>query len=87
LDAGKYARKEEKSMKVVMPRGRENETLDVKFDVMPYGGCACSKVDDEWLTVSARFQGGPGKPCQCQCAFGTVNKSQNFTLGNNGSEW
>lgn len=34
--------KEEKSMKVVMPRGRENETLDAKFDVTPYGGCAYS---------------------------------------------
>ena len=28
-------------MKVVMPRGRENETLDAKFDVMPYAGCDC----------------------------------------------
>ena len=51
-------------MKVVMPRGRENETLDAKFDVTPYGGCACSfdGALDKWLTASVRYDGGPGKP-------------------------
>ena len=76
-------------MKVVMPRGRENETLDAKFDVTPYGGCACSfdGAPDEWLTASVRFDGGPGKPCQCQCSNGSTNYAANFSLGNNSSEW
>ena len=50
-------------MKVVMPRGRENETLNAKFDVMPYGGCACSydNVKEERLTTNyARKNGGSG---------------------------
>lgn len=76
-------------MKVVMPRGRENETLDAKFDVMPYGGCACSFDGelDAWLTAAARNKGGPGKPCQCQCSNGSTNYAANFSLGNNSSEW
>jgi hypothetical protein len=76
-------------MKVVMPRGRENETLDAKFDVTPYGGCACSfdEVLDRWMTAAARNKGGSGKPCQCSCSYGTANRSANFSLGNNSSEW
>lgn len=76
-------------MKVVMPRGRENETLDAKFDVTPYGGCACSfdEVLDRRMTAAARNKGGPGKPCQCSCSYGTANRSANFSLGNNSSEW
>ncbi len=77
-------------MKVVMPRGRENETLDAKFDVTPYGGCACSydNVKEEWLTTNyARKNGGSGYSCQCQCSGDSRNHAANFTLGNNSSEW
>lgn len=76
-------------MKVVMPRGRENETLDAKFDVMPYGGCACSWDEgiEDWLTITARSKGGPGMPCQCQCSKGAANNAANFSIGNNSSEW
>ena len=82
--------KEEKSMKVVMPRGREKETLDAKFDVMPYGGCACSWDAEKpgWLTTDyARKNGGSGYPCQCQCSGDARNHASNFSLGSNSSEW
>ena len=82
--------KEEKSMKVVMPRGREKETLDAKFDVMPYGGCACSWAAEKpgWLTTDyARKNGGSGYPCQCQCSGDARNHASNFSLGSNSSEW
>lgn len=76
-------------MKVVMPRGREKETLDAKFDVMPYGGCACSFGDGEWLTekTGTRQNGGPGMSCQCYCSYGTTNKVANDQLGRDSSEW
>ena len=77
-------------MKVVMPRGREKETLDAKFDVTPYAGCACSwdAGSEVWLTVSVRSKDpNPGKPCQCQCSNGSTNYAANFSLGNNSSEW
>ena len=75
-------------MKVVMPRGRENETLDAKFDVMPYAGCACSydKVKEEWATQPARERGGSGSSCQCDCLYGTVNKVANDQVGRDSSE-
>ncbi len=77
-------------MKVVMPRGREKETLDAKFDVMPYGGCACSWDPEKpgWLTTDyARKNGGSGYPCQCQCSGDARNHASNFSLGSNSSEW
>lgn len=52
-------------MKVVMPLGREKVTSDANFDVMPYGGCACSydNESEEWLTAVARYRDDPS-PCQ-----------------------
>ena len=75
-------------MKVVMPLGREKVTSDANFDVMPYGGCACSydNESEEWLTAVARYRDDPST-CQCQCSYGTTNKSANLSLGSNSSEW
>lgn len=74
-------------MKLVMPVGRNKIASSADFDVTPYSGCACSNVDGTWLTEGMRKNGGPGKPCQCLCAYGSDNRAANFSLGNNASEW
>ena len=78
-------------MKLILPLGKEKMVSAADFDIEPHYGCACSNVNNEYLTDRARIKPEQGVPfpsnCMCLCAYGNENQVANYELGFNSNEW
>lgn len=74
-------------MKLVLPAGRNKVMTAAEFGMEPRYGCACSSVDNQWVTDKEARRGPVMWNCNCYCHYGEENDAANWEIGYNSDDW